>query len=367
VARTHADILVIGAGMAGASAAHELAAGASVIVLEREERPGMHATGRSAALFSETYGNATVRALSRASRAFLIDPPDGFCDGPILRPRGAMFVATEDDIRLLDAQAAEEPGAFERLTGDEARGRVPILKPEASAAGLYEGGAMDIDVDALHQGFLRDLRRRGGQVVTDAGVVALTREGDVWIATTPAGEFAAPIVVNAAGAWAEQVATLAGLARVGLQPKRRTAALIDGPDLNFAAWPLTIDAGERWYFKPDAGRLFISPGDEIDTEPCDAQPEDLDVAIAADRIETATTLVIRRIAHRWAGLRTFAPDRTPVCGFDPRADGFVWLAGQGGYGIQTAPALGRMTAKLVAGGDDPLAAALAPSRLISLK
>jgi D-arginine dehydrogenase len=244
---------------------------------------------------------------------------------------------------------------------------VPILRPEASTAALYEAGAMDIDVDALHQGFLRRLRRQGGHLVADAPVTALTRAAGGWTAATPRGDFGAPIVVNAAGAWADRVAALAGLAPLGLQPKRRTAALIDGPDLDFAGWPLVIDAGETVYFKPDAGRLLISPADETDTEPGDAQPDDLDVAIAADRIERLTTLVVRRIAHRWAGLRTFAADRTPVCGFDPRTEGFFWLAGQGGYGIQTSPALAALAARLVlreAGELAELEIALAPGRFV---
>jgi D-arginine dehydrogenase len=363
---TTADFLVIGAGMAGASAAYELSAVGDTVVLEREERPGVHATGRSAALFSETYGNATVRALTRAGRAFLTAPPQGFAEAPLLRPRGALFIASEAELPRLEALAATErdTGAFVELSGEAVRARVPILRPEASVAGVYEAGAMDIDVDALHQGFLRGLRRRGGRLVTDAGVVGLKHERGVWIAKTAAGEFAAPIVINAAGAWADPVAGLAGLAAIGLAPKRRTAALIAGPDTDFSAWPLVIEAAERFYFKPDAGRLLISPADETDTEPCDAQPDDLDIAIAADRIEQATTLVIRRISHRWAGLRTFAPDRTPVCGFDPRADGFFWLAGQGGYGIQTAAALAKRTARLVNGAPaaDEIDRALSPGR-----
>ena len=363
--RTNADVLVIGAGMAGASAGYELAAASRVIVLEQEERPGVHATGRSAALFSETYGNATVRALTRASRSFLEGPPDGFCETAILRARGALFVGGVEDQSLLAAQAAEQPGAFEAISGEAARSRVPILRPEASAAGLYEAGAMDIDVDALHQGFLRGLRRRGGGIVTDAGLVSLRREAGVWMAETAAGAFAAPVVVDAAGAWGDEVAALAGVRPIGLQPKRRTAAIVDGPQQNFTAWPLVIDAAERWYFKPEAGRLLISPGDETDCAPGDAQPDELDVAIAADRIQSATTLEIRHIRRRWAGLRTFAPDRTPVCGVDPGSEGFFWLVGQGGYGIQTAPALAQLAARLVAGSadrSDALAVALSPAR-----
>jgi D-arginine dehydrogenase len=223
---------------------------------------------------------------------------------------------------------------------------------------------MDIDVATLHQGYLAGLRRRGGQLVTDAGVTSLRRKAGVWTAATRAGAFAAPIVLNAAGAWADAVAALAGLAPLGLAPKRRTVALIPGPDLDFAAWPLVIEAGESFYFKPDAGRLLISPADETDSAPTDAQPEDLDVAIAVDRIERATTMSIRRITHRWAGLRTFAPDRTPVCGFDPHADGFFWLAGQGGYGIQSAAALAKRTARLIGGAPaaDEIDRALSPGR-----
>jgi D-arginine dehydrogenase len=344
---TAADILVIGAGIAGASVADALAPSARVIVLEQEERPGMHSTGRSAALFSETYGNEVIRSLSRASRAFLASPPPGFCETPLIRPRGTLYIAADDQLDQLRALEVDA-GTFERLSGAEARRRVPILRPDSSAAALYESGAMDIDVDALHQGFLRRLRRAGGQVITEARVTALSWSAGRWTASTTQGDFSAPIVINAAGAWADRIAAIAGLAPLGLQPKRRTAALIDGPaDLDFSGWPLVIDAGETVYFKPDAGRLLISPADETDTEPGDAQPDDLDVAIAVDRLEHMTTLSVRRIAHRWAGLRTFAPDRTPVCGYDPRTEGFFWLAGQGGYGIQTSPALARLAARLV--------------------
>lgn len=364
---TSADFLVVGAGMAGASAAYALAAHGAVVVLEQEARAGVHATGRSAALFSETYGNSVVRALSRASRPFLAAPPAGFCDAPLLTPRGAMFVAAQADLPRLAALAEEEraTGAFMSLAAAEVRDLVPILKPEAAAGGLLEAGAMDIDVDALHQACLRGLRQRGGRIVVDAGVTTLTRGQEGWIAATPAGEFAAPIVVNAGGAWADRVAAMAGLSPLGLQPKRRTVALVEGPAMDFAAWPLVIEVNESFYFKPDSGRLLISLADETDSEPCDAQPEEYDIAVVADRVQAATTLVIRRIAHRWAGLRTFAPDRTPVCGFDRRADGFFWLAGQGGYGIQTAPALATLTARLITGTSDSAdidPAAVSPDR-----
>jgi D-arginine dehydrogenase len=362
----NADILVIGAGIAGASAAYELSGERRVIVLEQEALPGMHATGRSAALFSETYGNATVRALSRESRPFLTRPPEGFGETPLLSPRGALFVASETQRPQLGALAADAEGAFAWLTGAEALARVPVLRPEAAVAGLYEAGAMDIDVAALHQGYLAGLRRRGGRVATDAGVTALRREAGLWTVDTPAGAFAAPVLVNAAGAWADRVGALAGLAPLGLQPMRRSVAVAPGPDIDFAGWPLVIDAGESWYFKPDAGRLLLSPADETPTAPTDAQPEDLDIAIAVDRIEQATTLTFRRILRRWAGLRTFAPDRTPVCGFDPRAEGFFWLAGQGGYGIQTAAAMAKRAARIVGGSlaGDEVERTLNPARLM---
>jgi D-arginine dehydrogenase len=359
-----ADVLVIGAGIAGASVAYELAAERRVVVLEQEDVPGFHSTGRSAALFSETYGNATVRALSRESRPFLAAPPDGFGEAPLLTPRGALFVGSQAQRPQLEALAADARGAFAWVSGEEALARVPVLKPEAAVAGLYEAGAMDIDVAALHQGYLAGLRRRGGRVATDAGVSELRREAGGWIAVTPAGEFAAPVVIDAAGAWADHVASLAGLAPLGLAPKRRSVAVAPGPDMPFAGWPLVIDADERWYFKPDAGRLLLSPADEAPSEPLDAQPEDLDIAIAIDRIERATTLTFRRIIRRWAGLRTFAADRTPVCGFDVRADGFFWLAGQGGFGIQTAAALARRAARLIGGTPvgDNVDGALSPAR-----
>jgi D-arginine dehydrogenase len=236
---------------------------------------------------------------------------------------------------------------------------------------MYEPAAMDIDVHALHQGFLRGLRARGGRVVTDAEVRSLRRRDGLWTAETTAGTFAAPIVVNAAGAWADEVARLAGIGTVGLVPKRRTAFTIEPPEgVAPSGWPAVVDVAETFYFKPESGRLLVSPADETPMPPCDVQPDEIDVASAAARLEAATTLQVRRIAHKWAGLRSFVADKTPVAGFAPDAEGFFWLAGQGGYGIQTSPAMGRVAAALAAGRGLPpdiaargvTEAALSPAR-----
>lgn len=368
------DVAVIGAGMAGASVAYFLAeAGLSVRLLEMESQPGYHTTGRSAALFSEAYGPPQIRALTVGGRAFYEAPPQGFAEHPLLTPRGAMFVARADQIAARDALAAEVGGLapIEVLDAAQVRAKVPVLRADYVAGGMLEPGAMDIDVNALHQGFLRGMRAKGGTLVTDAQVSGLARDGDGWIVETRAGTVHAATMVNAAGAWCDEVAAMAGAAPVGLVPKRRTAILFDPPaGIDVSGWPLSVDVDEQWYFKPDAGKLLGSPADETPSPPTDAQPEDLDVAIAVDRIQTASELDIRRIDHKWAGLRSFVADKTPAAGYDDKVPGFFWLAGQGGYGIQTAPGLGRLAATLIQGKDVPAdladlgvdAAALAPRR-----
>ena len=347
-----AEFLVIGAGMAGAAAAAHLAPLGRVIVIERESQPGYHSTGRSAALFTETYGNLPVRLLTRASRGFYEAWAEGFSDHPVLTPRGAMIYAPPEQMPALDAEWAEmapRDPTIRRLDADEALRLVPALRPERVAAAIFEPGAMDIDVHTLHQGYLRLFRRRGGRIETDAPVTGLRRSGGAWVAATPRGEFAAPVVVNAAGAWADVVASLAGLPPVGLVPKRRTALIVAAPaEFDTRGWPMVIDAEETGYFKPEAGKLLVSPADETPVEPCDAQPEELDVAIAVDRLMRATTIAVDRVERKWAGLRSFVADMTPVAGFDPRAEGFFWLAGQGGYGIMTAEGMARCAAGLIA-------------------
>lgn len=363
-ART-ADIIVIGAGMAGASAAAHLAENANVIIIEGEDQPGYHSTGRSAALFSETYGPPSVHILTRAGRRFYEDRAGGLAEHPILTPRGVLVFAMPGQESLLDA-ARHDP-AVRLLEPEEACAIVPVLRPEKITAAIHEPGAMDIDVHGLHTAYLRQLRRRGGHLVTAARVERLAHASGAWTATTRVGDFTAPVVVNAAGAWADQVAALAGLPPVGLVPKRRTALIIAAPPgIDVGAWPLTIDAAETGYFKPDAGKLLVSPADETPVAPSDVQPEELDIAIAVDRLIERTTIAVTHVERKWAGLRSFAADKIPVIGFDPLASGFFWLAGQGGYGIQAAEGLARSAAMLIGAGRLPAdiaAAGLNPGML----
>jgi D-arginine dehydrogenase len=371
-----ADVVVIGGGIAGASAAAEIAGAASVVLLEAEAACGMHATGRSAASFTETYGPAVVRALARAGRRFLESPPDGFTAVPLMRPRGLMTIAREDQRDALAAMAerAQAEGThLEALDAAGAMARVPILREGYAFAALLEPASREIDVDALHQGWLRQARRRGALIVTSAPVEAITGEGAAgWRIVTPRGVVRAGVIVNAAGAWADRVAAMAGVAPLGLAPLRRTAFLIDPPEgVRAAGWPLVDDVGGRFYFKTDAGRIFVSPADATPSPPMDVWPDEMDIAEGAARFEAATRVEVRRIARSWAGLRTFAPDGDPVAGFatggkDDAGGGFFWLAGQGGYGIKTAPALSRATAALVLGREWPeelAAAGVTPARL----
>jgi D-arginine dehydrogenase len=352
---TTCDVLIIGGGMAGASCGYFLAEDAEVVLLEREEQPGYHTTGRSAALFYESYGNATIRKITKATRSFLETPPDGFATGPILSPRGMLTVATEELVGRLDAHAGQEGGPrTEAVEGDALFELAPFLRRDRIVRGIYETDAMDIDVNALLQGFLRGLRAKGGRTVTDAEVQSLARAGAVWRLETRAGTFEAPVVINAAGAWCDAIAGMAGVPPVGLVPKRRTAFTFDPPaGADVARWPGVDLVDESWYVIPNAGRVLGSPADETPSEPCDAQPDEYDVAVAVDRIMTDTTFDIRRLASRWAGLRSFVADKSPVVGFDPSTEGFLWLAGQGGYGIQTSAGMGRLSASLARGGGIP--------------
>lgn len=356
------DFVVVGAGIAGASVAWELAGHGRTVLLERESQPGFHSTGRSAALFSETYGPAQVRALSRASRALLEQPPAGFAEQPILTPRGTLVIGDPHDPAPLAVLQAELGGdaAVERWSRERALAAVPVLRPDCTGEALHEPGARDIDVHALHQGFLRGLRRTGGELVCAAEVVGLARErSGAWRVEVADGRrWVARRVVNAAGAWADALGACAGLAGIGLQPKRRTAFVFASPaGVDPRDWPMVLDVAETWYMKPDAGQLLGSPANADPVVPHDVQAEELDVAIAIDRIERATTLTIRRPARIWAGLRSFVADGVPVVGERPDAPGFVWLAGQGGYGIQTCAAMAALAASVVLGR--PLPEALA--------
>lgn len=356
------DVAIIGAGIAGASLAYRLAARRSVLLLEGESQPGYHATGRSAAMFMESYGPPCVRALTRASRAFCEQPPAGFADEPLLSPRGVLYLATHGQQALLQAlhdglAAGGTPIAS--LTADDALARIPCLKPEVVHGALFERDAQDIDVNALHQGFLRGARAQGAELRVDARLVAATRVGDRWeLRLADGATVRAQHVVNAAGAWADEVAPLCGVAPVGLVPHRRSAFTFKAPEgVDASRWPAVVGVDESYYFKPDAGQLLGSPANADPVAPHDVVPEELDIALGIHQIEAVTTLSIRRPASTWAGLRSFVRDGEMVIGWDGARDGFFWLAAQGGYGIQSAAGASELAAALICG--EPLPAELA--------
>jgi D-arginine dehydrogenase len=364
------DFLVVGAGIAGASTAYELARFGSVCLIEGEQRAGFHSTGRSAALFAPTYGGQAIRAVTRASRAFFDRPPAGFADSPLLRQRGCLYIARPDQLGRLDLMVEKiraSGGEVQLLDKADALERIPLLRANYLAAAAFDAEAMDIDVDALHQGFLKGARGAGAVIITGAPVTEVRRQNGAWTIRLADGPVSAPILINAAGAWADQIAALCGARPVGLQPLRRTALLVDAPaGVDIRDWPAVIDTDEEFYFKPEAGKLLLSPADEEPDQPGDARPEELAIAIGVDRVQAALQLDVRRVSHSWAGQRTFSPDRAPVVGFDPQVAGFFWCAGQGGYGIQTAPAMGRITAALATGDSlpaDVAAEGLAPLEL----
>ncbi len=350
------DVLVVGAGIAGASVAHFLAPHARVGVLEREPMPGMHTTGRSAAMFMESYGPPQVRALTRASRAFLAARVSG--RPALITPRGALFIASADRLDALRAleDALRRDGVTpQRLDSAAARARVPVLREQATALALLDDDACDIDVDALHQHFLRGARQHGGQLVVNQDVRGIARVNGRWQLETPAQRFTAPLLVNAAGAWADAVAVLAGVAPLGLEPRRRSAFTFAPPaGTDVHTWPCVADVDESFYFKPDAGLLLGSPANADPVPPHDVVAEELDIATGIQRIEAATTMAIRRPLRTWAGLRSFMPDGQLVGGFDAVAPGFFWCCGQGGYGIQTSPAMGQACAARILGRALPM-------------
>jgi D-arginine dehydrogenase len=350
------DFLVVGAGISGTAAACELASHGSVLLVEAEAAPGYHATGRSAALFTPHQGTPLVQAINRASAAFLAKPPAGFTDHPLLSPRGGLTIAEPGQEHLLqDLLALSAPGReVHPIDAGTALKLAPILRADRVGAAVHEPGVADIDVAALHQGYLRELKRRGGTLVCGQRISALDHQGGLWTARTPDAQFQARIIVNAAGAWADHVAALAGVRPIGLIPKRRTAIIVDGlPGLDTRAMPTVDFTATPAYFKPDGGRIMASLGDHDPVEAQDIRPDEWEIALLADWLQRETRLGIKRIGHSWAGLRSFVSDDNPVVGFDDVVPDFFWLAAQGGYGIMMAPALGRAAAALARHQDLP--------------
>lgn len=369
------DFAIVGAGIAGASLAFRLAPQASVLLLEAEIQPGLHSTGRSAAMFMESYGPPQVRALTRASRAFYEHPPAGFADVPLVGPRGALYVAWQGQQAGFDHLHAElhaTGAAIERLDAAATLARVPVLRAQGLLGAVWESDALDLDVDALHQGFVRGARRAGAELWIEAVLQSATQDAGGWTLTLADGRQAhARVIVDAAGAWADDVAQRCGVAPLGIQPRRRSAFTFDAPaGVDVRAWPTVAGVAEDWYIKPDAGRLLGSPANADPVPPHDVQPEELDIALGIDAIQRDTTLTIRRPRRTWAGLRSFTPDGELAIGFDARVAAFFWLAGQGGYGIQSAAGASALAASLLLQQDLPAALraqgvdprALAPGR-----
>lgn len=373
-----ADFIIIGAGIAGASTGYWLAGHGKVVLLERESQPGYHSTGRSAALYTAAYGTPQVRALTLASRAFFDAPPAGFAEHPLLTPRGEMTVDFTGDAEELQRQYDSAKACVpevQLLSAEQACERLPVLRRDKVHGALYDPSASDIDTDALHQGYLRGIRRQQGEVHSDCEVQRIERSADgLWQVHTGRGSFSAPVLINAAGAWADQIGELAGARPLGLQPKRRAAFIFAAPEgVDSHDWPMLVSLDESFYMKPDAGMLLGSPANADPVAPHDVQPEELDIAMGIYQIEEATTLSIRRPTRTWAGLRSFVADGDLIAGFDPQVPGLFWVAAQGGYGIQTSPAMGQASAALVRGEALPeqlkgfglTAAMLSPARLVA--
>lgn len=373
------DVLIIGAGIAGASLAWRLAQGGRRVVwLEREAQPGMHSTGRSAAMYMESYGPPGVRALTRAGRDFYLNPPPGFADVPLMTPRRALFVATaEQHDALVDmARTLQASGTRLTLLNEERIIRMaPALRPGLFPEALLDDSGFDMNVDALLQGFVRGARQGGAPLMTGAEAVSAARHNGGWRVVLSTGDTVqAAVVVNAAGAWADAVGALFGARPIGLEPRRRSAFTFRPPaDVDWAATAMVCDIDEQWYFKPDAGQMLGSPANADPVPPHDVQPEEFDIALGIHRIQEATTFTIARPTATWAGLRSFVPDGEIVIGFDPVQPGLFWLAAQGGYGIQSAAGASLLAASLIDGAPLPEAlarhgvdpAVVAPDRLFS--
>jgi D-arginine dehydrogenase len=351
------DYVVIGGGVAGLAAAYELSRVSAVVLIERETMPGYHSTGRSAAVISENYGPLGWQALVSASRPFLQSPPAGFADHPLLHRIGALYLAKKsEEAELAASSRALSQRGVEHLvfSADEACAFCPVIRSDDFSTALLEPGCADIDVHVLLQGYLRAGKANGLRVLPSTEAVSIQRRGGRWHVTTAGVSLTANSVVNAAGAWADNVATRAGIQPKGLQPYRRTAITFDAPaSSEVRKWPMTFDLAESWYFKPEAGRIMASPADKTPTEPCDAAPDEFDIALAVDRIEQATTMTVAKVHSKWAGLRTFAADEQPLIGPDPDEPSFLWLAGQGGNGMMGAPAAAQLLAAIATGTNPP--------------
>ncbi|MFZ0015337.1 MAG: FAD-binding oxidoreductase [Acidimicrobiia bacterium] len=352
------DFIVIGGGFAGVSAAAHLSRHGQVVLFEMESSLAYHTSGRSAAMLVENYGSAGSRPLVKAARPFLEDPPDHAVDVPLLSSRGVMWVADAEGRRDLESKAeiGRANGAFnEVLTASQVIERMPAMRPDWVAAGLYEPSGADIDVAALHQAFVRIARSNDAEIVTGAPITSIDRVGGRWRVSSGERVAESAVIVDAAGAWGDEVAALAGISPLGLQPYRRTAFMVPGSETS-SRWPMIVETHESWYLRPDGVQFLCSLAEEVPSEPEDARPRMEDVALAIERINEATTLEIRTVSSQWTGLRTFSPDRDLVIGEEPTAPGFYWLVGLGGIGVQTSPAYGALLAALVL--DEGLAADL---------
>ncbi len=344
--QTKFDYIVIGAGIAGASVAAHLTTSASVVILEMEDRPGYHTTGRSAAAYEPNYGPKPILAFARASDEFFNVPPSGFADAPLLTKRASLMLEPDSQSQNA-AKFLSDASSVEEISASEIKKLWPIFRDGYAKRGFIDHSTGDLDVDLLHRGYLKLFKARGGKLLVSSPAQKIARHANSWMITTPQGEFSTPNLINASGAWGDEIAKLAGIKPIGLIPKRRSIGVIpiEGyPD--FMSWPFVVDAAETWYCKPQSGKMIVSSADETPVEPHDAFADDMAIAVGIERMMEASTLEVTRLEHSWGGLRTFTPDGSPAIGFDPSTEGFFWLVGQGGYGILSAPGLSRTAAAM---------------------
>ena len=350
----NSDFIIVGSGIAGMSAAFRLSNYGKVIVLEKEAHLGFHTTGRSAAFFTENYGNKTIRALTKASRKFLETPPKLFKNNPLMSLNGgSLFISNSNQSNVIDKElkfAKETSANVYEISKKEALKMVPAIKEKYLNRALHEPHSKVMDVDLIHQGYARCTKNNNGKILFNQEVISISKNKSSWDIKTKTDKFSSPIIINAAGAWCDEVAITANCTPLGIKPKKRTVIIFKNSNkYSISRWPVVIDIEDNFYFKPEAGKFLASPADETDSPPCDAQPDEIDIAITVDRIEKATNLKISHIDHKWAGLRSFYSDRTPVVGEDQTNSGFYWLAGQGGYGIQTSPSVSKILECLITG------------------